>query len=48
MNPFPDTLTFLTRNAWPFYVFWLLLLGSLGIAVVNLLQDPAQRAGRHV
>jgi thiosulfate dehydrogenase [quinone] large subunit len=48
MNPFADTLAFLTRNEWPIYVFWLLLLGSLGIAVVNLLQDPAQRMGRHV
>jgi hypothetical protein len=48
MNPFADTIAFLTRNEWPIYVFWLLLLGSLGIAVVNLLQDPAQRTGRHV
>ncbi len=48
MNPFADTLAFLTRNEWPIYVFWLLLLGSLGIAAVNLLQDPAQRTGRHV
>jgi uncharacterized membrane protein YphA (DoxX/SURF4 family) len=48
MNPFTDTLAFLTRNEWPIYVFWLLLLGSLGIAAVNLLQDPAQRTGRHV
>jgi uncharacterized membrane protein YphA (DoxX/SURF4 family) len=48
MNPLADTLAFLTRNAWPIYVFWLLLLASLGIAVINLLQDPAQRTGRHV
>jgi uncharacterized membrane protein YphA (DoxX/SURF4 family) len=48
MNPFTDTLAFLMRNEWPIYVFWLLLLGSLGIAVFNLLQDPAQRTGRHV
>jgi uncharacterized membrane protein YphA (DoxX/SURF4 family) len=48
MNPFADTLAFLTRNAWPIYVFWLLLLASLSIAVINLLQDPAQRTGRHV
>jgi hypothetical protein len=48
MNPFTDTLAFLTRNEWPIYVFWLLLLGSLGIAAFNLLQDPAQRTGRHV
>jgi uncharacterized membrane protein YphA (DoxX/SURF4 family) len=48
MNPFADTLAFLTRNEWPIWVFWLLLLGSIGIAAVNLLQDPAQRTGRHV
>jgi uncharacterized membrane protein YphA (DoxX/SURF4 family) len=48
MNPFADTLAFLTRDEWPIYVFWLLLLGSLGIALVNLLQEPAQRTGRHV
>ena len=48
MNPFADTLAFLTRHEWPIYVFWLLLLGSLGIAAVNLLQEPAQRTGRHV
>jgi len=35
INPFADTLAFLTRNEWPTYVFWLLLLGSLGIAAVN-------------
>jgi uncharacterized membrane protein YphA (DoxX/SURF4 family) len=48
MNPFADTFAFLTRNEWPIYVFWSLLLGSLGIALVNLLQEPAQRTGRHV
>jgi thiosulfate dehydrogenase [quinone] large subunit len=48
MNPFADTFAFLTRNEWPTYVFWLLLLTSLGIALVNLLRDPAQRMGRHV
>jgi uncharacterized membrane protein YphA (DoxX/SURF4 family) len=48
MNPFADTLAFLTRNEWPIYVFWLLLLGSLGLAVINLLQEPAQRTGRHM
>jgi hypothetical protein len=48
MNPFADTLAFLTRNEWSIYVLWLLLMGSLGIAVVNLLQDPAQRTARHV
>jgi uncharacterized membrane protein YphA (DoxX/SURF4 family) len=48
MNPFTDTLVFLTRNAWPIYVFWLLLAGSFGIAALNLVQDPAQRTAGHV
>ena len=48
MNPFADTLAFLTRNEWPIYVFWVLLLASIAIALVNLLRDPAQRTGAHI
>jgi uncharacterized membrane protein YphA (DoxX/SURF4 family) len=48
VNPFSDTLTFLTQNWWPIYVFWLLLLGSIGIALVTLARHPEQRTGRHV
>jgi uncharacterized membrane protein YphA (DoxX/SURF4 family) len=48
MNPFTDTLGFLMRAAWPIYVFWVLLGGSIAIALFNLIQDPAQRAVRHV
>src|ERR687886_1143623 len=48
MNPFADTLSFLMRNEWPIYVFWLLLLGSIGVAAVNLIRDPDQRTGAHV
>ena len=48
MNPFADTFAFLMRNEWPIYIFWLLFLGSIGIALVNLLRDPAQRTGAHV
>jgi uncharacterized membrane protein YphA (DoxX/SURF4 family) len=48
MNPFADTLSFLLRGGWPLYVFWILLLGSIGIAAINLGSDPAQRTGRHV
>jgi len=43
MNPFADTLSFLLRGGWPLYLFWLLLVGSIVIAVVNLGRDPAQR-----
>jgi uncharacterized membrane protein YphA (DoxX/SURF4 family) len=48
VNPFLDALNFLTQNWWPIYVFWLLLLGSIGIALVNLGRNPEQRTGRHV
>ena len=48
MNPFSDTLAFLMRNEWPIYVFWLLLLGSIAIALVNLVHDPEQRTATHV
>ena len=48
MNPFADALGFLLQNKWPIYVFWLLLLGSLGIALVNFIRDPEQRTGTHV
>jgi uncharacterized membrane protein YphA (DoxX/SURF4 family) len=48
MDPFTDTLGFLMRAAWPIYVFWVLLGGSTGIALFNLIQDPEQRTVRHV
>jgi hypothetical protein len=48
MNPITDTVNFLTQQQWPIYVFWLLLLGSFGLAAVNLLCDPRQRSGAHV
>ena len=47
-NPFTDTLAFLMQSWWPIYVFWLLLIGSIVIALVNLAWDPEQRSGRHV
>jgi uncharacterized membrane protein YphA (DoxX/SURF4 family) len=48
MNPLTDMLGFLTKPQWPIYIFWLLLLGSIGLALVNLLQDPKQRTASHV
>jgi uncharacterized membrane protein YphA (DoxX/SURF4 family) len=48
MNPFADTFSFLMRHEWPIYLFWLLLLGSISLAAVNLLRDPSQRTGAHV
>jgi uncharacterized membrane protein YphA (DoxX/SURF4 family) len=48
MNPFADTFSFLMRHEWPIYLFWLLLLGSIGLAAVNLIRDPSQRTAAHV
>jgi hypothetical protein len=48
MNPFADTLGFLLRREWPIYVFWVLLVGNIGIALFNLASDPTQRTLRHV
>ncbi len=48
MNPFADALAFLLRSWWPIPVLWLLLLGSLGLALLNLRQCPEQRTAGHV
>jgi uncharacterized membrane protein YphA (DoxX/SURF4 family) len=47
-NPFSDALEFLTRGEWAGYVFWLLIIASVGIAAVNLLRDSSQRSGLHL
>jgi len=46
MNPFADTLGFLLRREWPIYVFWVLLVGNIGIAspvLANLALDGLER-----
>jgi uncharacterized membrane protein YphA (DoxX/SURF4 family) len=48
VNPFSDALDFLMQNWWPIYIFWVLLLGSVGMAVANLTRAPEQRTGRHI
>jgi uncharacterized membrane protein YphA (DoxX/SURF4 family) len=48
MNPFIDTLGFLSRSGWPTAVFWLLLAGSVAIALVNLYRDSEQRTIPHL
>ena len=48
VNPFSDTLAFLMQNWWLIYIFWALLLGSIGIALANLARTSEQRTGRHV
>src|SRR5215831_4149555 len=47
-NPFSDALEFLTRGEWTGYVFWLLIIASVGIAAVNFLRDSSQRSGLHL
>ena len=47
MNPFSDTLAFLGRGGWPIYLFWLLLLASVAIALYNL-RYPEQRTPAQV
>ncbi len=47
-NPLADVVHFLTRPGWFTPVFWLLLLGAIGIAVAVWRQDPAQRTPYHL
>jgi len=42
-NPLADAIHFLTQPGWFTPVFWLLLLGSIGIAAAVWSRDPAQR-----
>jgi uncharacterized membrane protein YphA (DoxX/SURF4 family) len=48
VNPLSDTLAFLMQHWWPIYVFWVLLLASIAIALANLVRTSEQRTGRHV
>jgi uncharacterized membrane protein YphA (DoxX/SURF4 family) len=47
-NPISDVLDFLTQREWTSYVFWLLIIASVVIAVVNLVRDASQRSGLHL
>ena len=47
-NPISDVLGFLTQGEWTSYVFWLLIIASVMIAVVNLVRDSSQRSGLHL
>jgi uncharacterized membrane protein YphA (DoxX/SURF4 family) len=46
-NVATDTVAFLTNPAWPTAVYWLLLLGSIFIAVRVWRGDPTQRGTRN-
>jgi hypothetical protein len=47
-NPFSDALHFLVHPAWTTAVYWLLLLGSIVIAVYAWRSIPSQRSSSHV
>jgi len=47
-NPFSDALHFLVNPAWTTVVFWLLILGSIAIAVYAWRSIPSQRSWRNV
>jgi uncharacterized membrane protein YphA (DoxX/SURF4 family) len=47
-NPLHDAEQFLLQPGWFTPVFWLLLLGSVLIAVLAWRTDPAQRTGRAI
>jgi uncharacterized membrane protein YphA (DoxX/SURF4 family) len=47
-TPIHDVLQFLSKPAWFTYVFWLLLLASVAIAIAVWQRDPSQRTARHL
>ena len=47
-NPFSDSLAFLFHGGWITLVFWVLIIGSFGLALRNLQQDEKQRTIAHV
>ena len=47
-NPISDTVQFLLQPAWTTAIFWLLLLGSIAVAVHVYRTMPEQRKIEHV
>jgi uncharacterized membrane protein YphA (DoxX/SURF4 family) len=47
-DPFTDTIKFLVQPGWTTAVFWLLLLGSAGIAAYVYRTIPGQRRIEHI
>ena len=47
-NPFYDTAAFLVQPAWTTAIFWLLLLGSIAIAVYVCRAIPVERRIEHI
>ena len=48
INPIFDALAFLFHGGWITAVFWLLLAGSIVLAILNLKRDPYQKSGIHL
>ena len=46
VNPFDDAFKFLFHSGWPTLVFWLLMVASIALAILNFRRDPKQRSGR--
>jgi uncharacterized membrane protein YphA (DoxX/SURF4 family) len=47
-NPISDLIEFLTEPNWPTPVFWLLMIGSVAIAVIVWRRRPEQRDFSHL
>jgi uncharacterized membrane protein YphA (DoxX/SURF4 family) len=47
-NPLSDTITFLLQAGWTTGIFWLLLLGSIAVAVFVYRTIPGQRGIEHL
>ena len=47
-NPLSDALHFLVKPAWPTAIYWLLLIGSIAIALYAWRTIPSQRSWRNV
>jgi hypothetical protein len=47
-NPLSDALHFLVKPAWPTAIYWLLLIGSIVIALYAWRNIPSQRSWRNV
>jgi len=47
-NPASDIFAFLTKPAWYTGVFWLILVGSVAVALYCFAAIPGQRQSRHV
>ncbi len=48
VNPFADTFQFLTHGGWIMIVFWLLLISSVLLAIVNWMRSTSQHTALHV